>query len=82
MPSFTLRTRDAFNATRSTDFWCPPGGGYIRFGADSTGTQVCDMLQDRGDTLTAKDADDLAKTIRQHNRKRREAGLTVARYSA
>lgn len=42
-------------------FTVPTNGGYVR---DERGRQVCKRLANRGDTLTATDADDLLRTVR------------------
>lgn len=48
-------------------FWVPTNGGYVRKGANHTGDdkQVCRGLDNRGNTLTATDGDDLLAVIRR-----------------
>lgn len=48
-------------------FWTPTNGGYVRKGENHTGDdkQVCKGLDNRGDTLTAADGDDLLTVIRR-----------------
>lgn len=52
------------------EFWIPRSGGYVR---DESGRQVCKRLASRGDTLSAKDGDDLLRTIRNEWRAYRKA---------
>lgn len=46
-------------------FWMPTNGGYVRKGENHTSSdpQVCYGLSNRGNTITAKDGDDLVSVI-------------------
>lgn len=73
---FTMRFKNtATGETRDVEFLLPHGGfGYLRF-ADC-GTQVCEHLSRRGDTLTASSVDSAKAIIRRERRKALRAGNT------
>ena len=59
-------------------FWTPTSGGYVRKGAahSADDNQVCAGLDNRGNTLTATDGDDLLRLIRREWQVYRKSAVT------
>lgn len=69
MATFTMTQVDEFGERVTKSYTCLDGGGYIYFGEDVGGSQVCEGLSYVGNTLRAETAAELPAIIRRERRR-------------